>query len=159
MVFGTRLSLLNMRFEDTLEFIQRATSISILSSVCDFINTCTNFASSLSWNVPLLCVLIYYTFRSIYRLYFSPLRSIPGPWFAAISDLWLISHVLRLRRCRAVDDLFKTYGPIVRAAPNKVFFLDVPTMKHVYGASAKLSKSSFYKSLLTYVLAYFFASV
>ena len=100
----------------------------------------------------LFCVSTYYIFRSIHRLYVSPLRSIPGPRFAAISDLWLISHVLRLRRCRAVHDLFKQYGPIVRAAPNKVFFLDVQTMKHVYGASARLSKSAFYKSLLTYVL-------
>jgi hypothetical protein len=84
-----------------------------------------------------------------YRLFFSPLRSIPGPWYAAVSDLWHLSHVLRLRRCRGIDDLFKKYGPIVRIAPNMVAFLDVNSMKVVYGTSSRLSKTTQYKSFVT----------
>ncbi|OCB88939.1 cytochrome P450 [Sanghuangporus baumii] len=57
--------------------------------------------------------------------------------------------MLRLRRCRAIDDLLRKYGPIVRVAPNKVIFLDSATMKVVYGVSSKLNKSKFYKCLTT----------
>ncbi|KAJ3992776.1 hypothetical protein F5050DRAFT_1786701 [Lentinula boryana] len=39
--------------------------------------------------------------RGIYHLYFSPLSLIPGPWYAAVSDLWIIVHTLRCRKVRA----------------------------------------------------------
>ncbi|TDL30161.1 cytochrome P450 [Rickenella mellea] len=94
-------------------------------------------------------ILVYFIILATYRLYFSPLRSIPGPWYAAVSDFWLTTHVLRLRRCRAIDDLFKRYGPIVRVGPNKVMFVDASAMRSVYGATNKFSKSTWYKALLT----------
>ena len=99
----------------------------------------------------IFCALVfgYWISSAIYNLFLSPLSSIPGPWYAAISDLWLNIHVLLLRRCRAIDDVLRRYGPIVRIAPNKVIFLDPTIMKHVYGAGSKLSKSSFYKSVVT----------
>ena len=100
----------------------------------------------------LTTVLIYFVLSAFYRLFISPLRSVPGPWYATISDFWLTTHVLRLRRCRAIDDLFRKYGPIVRVSPNRVIFLDSATMKGVYGVSNKLNKSKFYKCLTTCVL-------
>ncbi|KAH8114074.1 cytochrome P450 [Phellopilus nigrolimitatus] len=100
-------------------------------------------------SLSLAVVVFYIVSVAIYRLFLSPLRGIPGPWYAAVSDIWLVSHVLRLRRCRALDDLFLKYGPIVRMAPNKILFVDVPAMKTVYGVSSRLSKSSWYKALLT----------
>lgn len=93
--------------------------------------------------------LIYFAVVSFYRLLLSPLRAVPGPWYAAISDFWLTTHILRLRRCRAIDYLLREYGPIVRVAPNKIIFLDAPTMKTVYGVGSRLNKSSFYKCLTT----------
>ncbi|KAH8115847.1 cytochrome P450 [Phellopilus nigrolimitatus] len=93
---------------------------------------------------------IYCATVALRRLFISPLRGVPGPWYAAISDLWLTSHILRLRRCYALDDLFRKYGPIVRIAPNKILFVDVQTLKNVYGVSGRLSKSSWYKSFMTY---------
>ncbi|EJD03454.1 cytochrome P450 [Fomitiporia mediterranea MF3/22] len=97
--------------------------------------------------IDLLCG--YIATIALYQLFFSPLRSVPGPWYAAVSDFWLTTHILRLRRCRAINDLLLKYGPIIRVAPNKVIFLDAPTMKVVYGVSSKLSKTMFYKSLTT----------
>ena len=93
----------------------------------------------------------YCSVVAIYRLFFSPLRSIPGPWYAAISEIWLITHVLRFRRCRAINELLQKYGHIVRVAPNKVIFLDTTAMKSVYGVGSKLNKSAFYKCFMTYV--------
>ena len=108
-------------------------------------NSTLEFVSTLT----LVLLVLYCLCVATFRLFFSPLRSIPGPWYAAVSDLWHLSHVLRLRRCRGIDELFNKYGPIVRVAPNIVAFLDVKAMKVVYGTNARLSKSSMYKSCMT----------
>ena len=95
-------------------------------------------------------VFVYFLIRSFYNLFLSPLSAIPGPWYFAISDFWLTLHILRLRQCMAIQELFDIYGPVIRVGPNKVVFRDVQTMRNVYSVY-KFDKSSFYKSLLTYV--------
>ncbi|EGO02344.1 hypothetical protein SERLA73DRAFT_178240 [Serpula lacrymans var. lacrymans S7.3] len=92
--------------------------------------------------------ILWFAFRVIYNLAFSPLSSIPGPWYAAISNFWITTHVLRLQQCKTVQRLFEDYGPVVRIAPNKVVFRDITTMRSVYLVH-KFDKSTFYKSLLT----------
>ncbi|KAI0658588.1 cytochrome P450 [Cubamyces menziesii] len=94
-----------------------------------------------------VCVL-YLCATLVYNLYFSPLASIPGPWYAAISDLWLTTHVARLQQCKTVQALFERYGPVVRVGPNKVVFCDLTTTRRVYSIN-KFDKSPFYKALLT----------
>ncbi|PSS08855.1 hypothetical protein PHLCEN_2v3470 [Hermanssonia centrifuga] len=84
----------------------------------------------------------------VYRLFFSPLASLPGPWYAAVSDFWITTHVVRMQQCRTVQTLFERYGPVVRIGPNKVAFCDVTTMRSVYSVH-KFDKSTYYKSLLT----------
>ena len=96
-------------------------------------------------------VVLYFALCAIYQLCFSPLCDIPGPWYAAISDCWLTTHVLRLQQCRTVHTLFEVYGPVVRVGPNKVVFNDLSTTKNVYSV-LKFDKSTYYKSLLTLVL-------
>ncbi|KAJ6453562.1 cytochrome P450 [Mycena sanguinolenta] len=99
--------------------------------------------------LPVLALVL--VFRAIHLLFFHPLSSIPGPWYdryAAVSSLWITSHVLRLQQCKTVHALFQTYGPIVRIAPNKVVFRDLGAMKSVY-STWKFDKSDYYKSLLT----------
>lgn len=78
--------------------------------------------------------------KIIYRLMFSPLAAVPGPWYAAVSDFWLTTHVMRLRQCFAVHDLFERYGPIVRIGPNKIAFRDQQAMRSVYSVH-KFDKS------------------
>ena len=92
----------------------------------------------------------YLIFNIVYNLFLSPLSAIPGPWYAAVSDFWLTTHVLRLEQCKIIQELFETYGPVVRVGPNKVVFNDLSTMKSVYSVH-KFDKSSYSKSLLTYV--------
>lgn len=94
--------------------------------------------------------LVYIVIRFIYNLFLSPLSAIPGPWYAAVSDLWLNIHVIRLRQCKTIQELFEMYGPVVRVGPNKIVFRDISTMRTVYTVH-KFDKSSYYKSLLTYV--------
>ena len=93
---------------------------------------------------------LYLLLNAIYQLRLSPLSSIPGPWYAAISDFWLFSHAFRFQQCKTVHSLFARYGPVVRIGPNKVAFCDLSVTKNVY-ISHKFDKSDYYKSLLTLV--------
>ncbi|KAJ6625221.1 cytochrome P450 [Mycena sp. CBHHK59/15] len=93
-------------------------------------------------------LLLSFVFRAIHLLFFHPLSSIPGPWYAAVSSLWITSHVLRLEQCKTIHALFEAYGPVVRIAPNKVVFCDLGAMKSVY-STWKFDKSDYYKSVLT----------
>ncbi|KAG6830124.1 hypothetical protein H0H87_009094 [Tephrocybe sp. NHM501043] len=86
--------------------------------------------------------------RAIYNLFLSPLSAIPGPWYAAVSDFWITTHVLRLQQCKIIQELFEIYGPVVRIGPNKVVFRDLSTMRNVYSIH-KFDKSPYYKGLLT----------
>ncbi|KIK56498.1 hypothetical protein GYMLUDRAFT_230137 [Collybiopsis luxurians FD-317 M1] len=85
--------------------------------------------------------------RGFYQLYLSPLSSIPGPWYAAISNIWTLIHTFRCRKVRAIDALFKIYGPVVRIAPNTIAFLDHDleqrTTRLVYN-TLKLDKGPLY---------------
>ncbi|KAJ7021163.1 cytochrome P450 [Mycena alexandri] len=103
---------------------------------------------SLALVLVLPALLLFLVFRAIHLLFFHPLSSIPGPWYAAVSSLWITSHVLRLEQCKTIHALFETYGPVVRIAPNKVVFCDLGAMKSVY-STWKFDKSDYYKSLLT----------
>ena len=104
--------------------------------------------------LALTSFLLYACASSVYQLYFSPLAAVPGPWYAAISDFWLTTHVARLQQCMTVQALFERYGPVVRVGPNKVVFCDLTTMRAVYCVH-KFDKSPFYKALLTYVAVTF----
>jgi cytochrome P450 len=86
--------------------------------------------------------------RAVYLLFFSPLSAIPGPWYAAISNVWITYHVVRLEQCKTVQKLFEKYGPVVRIGPNKVVFRDLASTRSVY-SHHKFDKSTYYKSLLT----------
>ncbi|KAF7366924.1 hypothetical protein MSAN_00951100 [Mycena sanguinolenta] len=104
--------------------------------------------SSLVLFLALPALVLVLVFRAIHLLFFHPLSAIPGPWYAAVSSLWITSHVLRLEQCKTIHTLFQTYGPVVRIAPNKVVFCDLGAMKSVY-STWKFDKSDYYKSLLT----------
>ncbi|KAJ7053679.1 hypothetical protein C8F01DRAFT_1165847 [Mycena amicta] len=63
--------------------------------------------------------------------------STPGPWYAAVSSLWITTHTIHA--------LFQTYGSVVRIAPNKIA---LGTMESIY-STYKFDKSDYYTSLLT----------
>lgn len=101
--------------------------------------------------VSLSILTAYVVLRGIYQLFFSSLSVIPGPWYAAVSDLWLTSHVMRLEACTTIQNLFDAYGPVVRVGPNKVVFRDLNSMRNIYSVQ-KWDKFSWYKAFVTYVL-------
>jgi len=86
----------------------------------------------------------YTTSVAIYRLFFSPLKDLPGPWYTKISNVWLSINELSLRQCRAIDDLFAKYGPVVQLGPNKVGFIDMTAAKNAY---TRFPKDDYYLHL------------
>lgn len=92
-----------------------------------------------------LAALLYWLIRAVFTLYLSPLRHIPGPWYAAVSDIYFLSCVVRLRQSKIIHGLFETYGPIVRIGPNRVAFNDVAGLKSVYSVG-RFDKGPFYRT-------------
>ncbi|KAI0363884.1 cytochrome P450 [Pilatotrama ljubarskyi] len=84
---------------------------------------------------------------AVYNVFFSPLSVIPGPWYAAISDTWLLFNAARLLQCDTLHSALRHYGPVVRVGPRRVVFCDHAAMKSVY-CVRKMPKSVFYKALI-----------
>ncbi|KAH7097809.1 cytochrome P450 [Auriculariales sp. MPI-PUGE-AT-0066] len=84
--------------------------------------------------------------RVIWNLRLSPLarQRIPGPWYAAISDIWYGWHGVTCDRTPALAQLFEQYGPVVRIGANRVAFNDVPTIHRIYRDFA-FNKGAFFK--------------
>ena len=105
-------------------------------------------SSSTTYLVGGALLLVYLASLAIYRLFLSPLSNIPGPWYAAVSDLWLTSHIARLQQCMTVHKLLEAYGPIVRIGPNRIAFRDTAGVKAVYSV-LKFDKGPSYLKLKT----------
>lgn len=108
---------------------------------------------------------VYLFGTAVYNLWFHPLRHIPGPWYAAISPLYLTVKDLQFVKgkctsnlsytatgtndilpiAHVVHDMVTKYGGIARIAPNQVAFVEQAGIRTVYGGSSKFDKSVFYK--------------
>ncbi|KAJ6004592.1 hypothetical protein N7540_012961 [Penicillium herquei] len=74
--------------------------------------------------------------RSIYRLYFHPLRHIPGPKLAAISHSYqfYFDVIKGGKFIWEIERLHKIYGPIIRINPQEVHINDPEYYQEVYAA-------------------------
>ncbi|KIX92750.1 uncharacterized protein Z520_11602 [Fonsecaea multimorphosa CBS 102226] len=81
----------------------------------------------------------------LYPFLFSPVRHIPGPWYARVSKIPLWYATYKRRRTEFVTRLLEQYGPVVVIAPNQVHSTDDNAMKQIYDKTA--IKTSFYASM------------
>ena len=86
----------------------------------------------------------------VYRLFFSPLSRIPGPWHTAVTALWLMYHEFKGDRTVSLDGLHRKYGPIVRISPTEVSFNSRKALKEIYGVGSSYYKSPFYDMYIYY---------
>lgn len=96
--------------------------------------------TSLLWSpyiIPLL-VVFYYLVPFIAKAHW---RSIPAPFPAAYTNLWLFWQARRGRRFLAVHDAHQKYGKVVRIAPNHVSIADDAAIQAVYGHGNGFLKS------------------
>jgi hypothetical protein len=64
------------------------------------------------------------------------LNSLPGPFFAGISDLWRAYHQYRGQLREELLRLHKKHGPIVRYGVTSVSFSDPDAIQVIYGSRA-----------------------
>jgi cytochrome P450 len=81
----------------------------------------------------------------IYPFLLSPVRHIPGPWYARVSKIPLQYATYKRRRTEFVTKLLNRYGAVVVVAPDQVHTSDDTAMKTIYDKSS--TKTSFYSSM------------
>ncbi|KAJ5383808.1 Cytochrome P450 E-class group I [Penicillium concentricum] len=82
--------------------------------------------------------------KIIYAFFFHPLRHIPGPALAKVTDIWHLYHCWGGKRHHVLVALHKKYGPYVRVGPNMVSTNSSSAIPAIYAAGAPALKSPFY---------------
>lgn len=78
---------------------------------------------------------------AIYRLYFHPLRHIPGPWYAAMSRVFYMRNHINGGVAGWLRCLHDQYGEVVRYSPNEISFISGETAwQDIYGFRTGRSK-------------------
>ncbi|BCS24988.1 cytochrome P450 [Aspergillus puulaauensis] len=110
-----------------------------------------------SYTVALLAwaslVLSLWTSILVYRAFFHPLKSFPGPFGARLSKLWSLNKVLEtnIRWYRTLDALHQQYGDFVRTGPRELVIFDAEAITPVLGFASITGKGPFYDSMETSV--------
>ena len=63
----------------------------------------------------------------------NPLNSVPGPFWAKFSNLWLVYHTRKGHIHRKMVEVHLKYGDLVRTGPNEVSTADIESLKTIYG--------------------------
>ena len=85
-----------------------------------------------SFHSPYILLILPFIYYLLPYLRNSAIRGIPGPKFAAFSNLWLLYQCRRGRRYLAVDNAHKKYGPLVRIQPDHVSVADPEAIAVIY---------------------------
>jgi benzoate 4-monooxygenase len=83
-------------------------------------------------------------YQALYPWLFSPLRNIPGPWYAVYTKWWMAYKTFKGIRAVTIHDLHRRYGPWVRIAPEEVSTCDTEAIAPIYGVNSKFVKTDFY---------------
>lgn len=75
-----------------------------------------------------------------YVRYATALRSIPGPFLASITRIWIFQKQSTFQRPLIDIDLHKKYGPIVRVSPEEVMVSSPKSFRRIYGMGRRLSR-------------------
>ncbi|KAJ5159394.1 uncharacterized protein N7482_006398 [Penicillium canariense] len=89
--------------------------------------------------------------RTLYRLYWHPLRRFPGPKLAATSRMYEFYHnvVHNGRYLWKIEELHKQYGSILRVGPNELHISDPTYFSEIYaGNSRKRGKDKYWLRML-----------
>lgn len=96
-----------------------------------------DLASSLQFVA--VALVFYIVYGAVYRLYFSPIASFPGPKLAALT-FWYEFYYDVVRRGRytwKIAELHKKYGPIVRINPREIHIIDPDFIDELYVGASK----------------------
>ncbi|KAF9889352.1 hypothetical protein FE257_007462 [Aspergillus nanangensis] len=99
---------------------------------------CTTKAMDISTLLSVVsCIAVYLLTKPIYRLYFHPLRKIPGPKLTAATFLYEFYYdvILGGQFIFQVEKMHQKYGPIVRINPREVHIIDHSFYDEIYASS------------------------
>lgn len=92
----------------------------------------------------LISVIILSCFTyAAYNYLLHPLRHVPGPFPAKITELWRTRRYMLGNWHQDILDLHNRYGPIVRISPNEVSIVDKNALVSVFGHGKGTRKVSF----------------
>ncbi|KAF2106292.1 cytochrome P450 monooxygenase-like protein [Lophiotrema nucula] len=88
---------------------------------------------------------LYSLWAAIRNVYFTPLKSIPGPWWARASGLPYAIHLRKGDIVTWVHQLHEKYGDVVRVSPSELSFISgETTYPEVYGFRTGKHKTEAY---------------
>jgi hypothetical protein len=99
--------------------------------------------SQIFLSIPILFITLQLLYR-LGRALFSPLKDIPGPFWARYTSLWYFKRVHQGSFEQDNISLHQRYGPVVRVAPNQYSISDAAAIKTVYGTGSRFAKSAWY---------------
>ncbi len=73
-------------------------------------------------------------------LFRSPLKGIPGPFMAKLTNIWRLFFVTRKQFHRVLMDMHKQYGSVVRIGPNVLSLSDPQWIRIVYSTRGDFEK-------------------
>lgn len=92
---------------------------------------------------------------AFYRVYLHPLAGIPGPRLAALSSCWYAYQARSGQLLSLGKTLHKKYGPVVRVAPNEVWFDSKEAFRIIYSEPSLMHFSAPACSLSRVTIAHF----
>ncbi|TLS22076.1 uncharacterized protein PpBr36_09391 [Pyricularia pennisetigena] len=78
-------------------------------------------------------VLLFFTIRSIYNIWFHPLSKYPGPWYAATTNLVYFAADLTGHREDWIVNLHQKHGEVVRIGPGRLSYSAASAWKDIAG--------------------------
>ncbi|KAL5391744.1 hypothetical protein DPSP01_001033 [Paraphaeosphaeria sporulosa] len=84
-----------------------------------------------------LLAIVHRAYLAVYRLYLSPLSTIPGPKLWAISSIPYHVTTIRGNMHLRLVDFTKQYGPTIRVSPNHIAFTSPQAFKDIYAGTTK----------------------
>lgn len=99
----------------------------------------------ISWTLLPLVLISWIVIRCIYRIFFHPLRHIPGPLRTKCSSLWFLYHQYIGDQCTAIHTLHNEYGPVVRVGPNDIDIAKNDALGPIYVDHGGFDKSEYYR--------------
>lgn len=98
-----------------------------------------------AWLQVITIVLAARLLLLVYQKWTSPLRRVPGPFWARFSRAWYFYRVWRGHFERDNIDLHEKYGSaVVRLAPNWYSCTGSESMRKIYAPGSKFTKSDWY---------------
>ncbi|CAG8033226.1 unnamed protein product [Penicillium nalgiovense] len=97
------------------------------------------------WAQVLVTLVLLVVIKLVSDVFFSRLRSIPGPALAKITDFWRASHAYGGRIDLKNVQLHRKYGPAVQVGPNCVSISDPNLIRTIYSTRNPWKKSDMYR--------------